>query len=145
MSNSQKQDQFKDSESLEDVLREKGLRPTPHRVRIASRVLRQNIHFTADEIYHWTSGLKWRVSRASVYNILNEFVAVGLLNSFHSTTLGRTIYDSNVDSHFHFFDNASEEIFDIHPDLVKIKTTELESLGFTVENVEVIFRGRKTT
>lgn len=125
----------------ENLLSNKGLRPTPHRVRIAQRVLKKHDHFTADDICAWASGLKQGLSRATVYNILNEFVAVGLLRSFYSSAIGKTIYDSNTESHFHLYDTSRKEIVDIDPSLVSIDTSALA--GFQIDQIEVLLKGRR--
>jgi Fe2+ or Zn2+ uptake regulation protein len=125
----------------DQLLIEKGLRPTPHRIRIAQKVFKKHSHFTAEEVCDWAIGLKQKLSRATVYNILNEFVAVGLLRSFYSGAVGKTIYDSNTENHYHLYDAATDEIVDIDARLVKINTQALKD--FEIEHVEVLFRGRK--
>src|SRR4051812_22716298 len=124
---------------MEKRLKEKGLRPTPHRVQIARRVLGEHCHFTVDEIQEWSARLKRPLSRATVYNILNEFVAVGLIRSFFSPELAKTIYDSNTENHFHLYDLDSQTVVDVDPQLISINTGALRD--YKVENVEVLFKG----
>lgn len=128
--------------NLTKVLRDKGLRPTPHRVRVAEKVLKKHCHFSADEMATWAAGLKQPLSRATVYNILNEFVAVGLLRSMHLAGQSKTIYDSNTQSHFHFYDVDSGEIHDVPPEKVKLNLASLT--GFKVDEVSVVITGRRT-
>lgn len=131
------------SDDISDRIERAGLRATPHRLKIGQRILKEHCHFTAEDLCGWSSTLKTRLSRATVYNILNEFVAAGLLKSFYSGALGKTIYDSNVETHFHFYDSTSKKIMDVDPSLVKINTKEMKSLGFTVDRVEIVFQGRR--
>ena len=51
---------------MEDLLKARGLRLTPHRIQIALKVLSKHDHFTADDIIAWSSKLKFRLSRATV-------------------------------------------------------------------------------
>jgi len=126
---------------VEKLLTDKGLRPTPHRIRIGQRVLKEHCHFTAEEIYDWASSLKQKASRATVYNILNEFVAVGLLKSFFSTSMGITIYDSNTDEHFHFYDVDSKEIVDLDPSVLSVDIKTLKN--YKVERMDILLTGRR--
>jgi Fur family iron response transcriptional regulator len=127
--------------NMEETLKARGLRYTPQRLQIALRVLNKHNHFTADDIVAWSSKLKFRLSRATVYNTLNEFVAVGLLKSFYSTSLDKLIFDSNTSSHFHFLDTLTNEIFDVDSQVLVIKPKALT--GYHIEETEVLFRGRK--
>lgn len=128
--------------NIAESLKQKGLRPTPHRVRLAGKVLRKHCHFTADEIGEWATNLKRPLSRATVYNILNEFVAVGLLRSMHLASAGKTIYDSNTDNHYHFYDVDNGVIHDVAPEKFKLN---LSSLGeYKIDEVSILITGRKT-
>lgn len=124
-----------------EALKEKGLRPTPHRVRLAEKVLRKHCHFSADEIGEWATNLKRPLSRATVYNILNEFVAVGLLRSMHLSSVGKTIYDSNTDNHYHFYDADKGTIHDLAPEKLKLNLGSFE--GYQIDEVSILITGRK--
>ncbi|MBX3021381.1 MAG: transcriptional repressor [Bdellovibrionales bacterium] len=126
---------------MNQLLEKRGLRATPHRVRIAQKVLQEHCHFTAEDICGWAGGLKKRLSRATVYNILNEFVAVGLLKSFYSSALGKTIYDSNTENHFHLYDTDKDQILDVDPSLVTVNTSGLK--GYRIDQIEILMKGRR--
>ena len=131
------------STKMEERLKTHGLRVTRQRLQIALRVLAKHDHFTADEIIAWSVKSKLRLSRATVYNTLNEFFAVGLLKSFRlaSPSGEKIVFDSNTGSHFHFLDTANNQIFDLPPGSVTVKTKNLGD--YHIEETEVIFRGRK--
>ena len=128
---------------MEERLKTHGLRITRQRLQIAIRVLSKHDHFTADEIIAWSVQSKIRLSRATVYNTLNEFVAVGLLRSFQfsSASGDKLIFDSNIGSHFHFLDTLTHQIFDLAPGSVSVKTKDLND--YHIDETEVFFRGRK--
>jgi Fur family transcriptional regulator, iron response regulator len=137
----QKKTELKSDREVRQKLAETGLRLTPHRLQIARQVLKRDNHFTADEIILWASKLKNKLSRATVYNILNEFVAVGLLRSFYSSGQEKLIFDSNTKQHFHFLDLKTNEVFDVDPAQVKFDSRGL--VGFKVEEAEVLFKGHR--
>jgi Fur family iron response transcriptional regulator len=126
---------------MEKILVKKKLRITPQRLQIAVRVLSKHHHFTADEIVAWSSKLKFKLSRATIYNTLNDFVSAGLLKSFYSITIDKLIFDSNTSQHFHFVDKLTNKISDIDPSIFKIKKNAL--IGYKVDDTEVVLRGRK--
>tara|TARA_B110001454_G_scaffold124375_1_gene116054 strand:- start:35341 stop:35727 length:387 start_codon:yes stop_codon:yes gene_type:complete len=126
---------------IEKLLADRGLRPTNHRLKIGQKVLKEHCHFTADDLCEWASSGKQKMSRATVYNILNEFVAAGLLKSFYSGAAGKTIYDSNLSTHFHLYDVESKKIMDVDPKMLSIDTKNLK--GYKVEQMEILITGRK--
>lgn len=126
---------------MEELLKQKNLRATPHRLRIARRVLERHCHFTVEEIQAWSANLKRPLSRATVYNILNEFVAVGLLQSFYSDELGRTIYDSNIESHFHLYDLDHREVIDVEPRQVDVRFKGIKD--YVIVDYQVLLKGRR--
>ena len=125
------------------TLTERGLRATPHRVRIAEKVLPRHCHFTAEEISRWAAGLKSRLSRATVYNILNELVAVGLLRSMYLPSVGKTIYDSNPEPHHHLYDLETGAIHDVETEAVKMCVEGAWSADYRIEDVTLVFSGRR--
>lgn len=122
-------------------LRSLGVRPTTHRVALARHILKEHCHFTADELYAWADGCLKKVSRATIYNTLNEFVAVGLIRAFYSPQASRLIYDSNTANHFHLYDEQSHQIIDIDPSQVTVNTNGRS--GYQIDHIDVVFRGRR--
>ena len=133
----------RDFTEMEERLKTHGLRVTPQRLQIALRVLSKHDHFTTDDIIAWAAKSKLKLSRATMYNTLNEFVAVGLLKSFRLTTPSgeKSVFDSNTCSHFHFIDTVTHQIRDLAPGSVSVKTKGLSE--YHIEDTEVVFRGRK--
>lgn len=127
---------------IEEILKNKGIRPTSHRVSIARYILRSHRHFTAQEIYTWGVKRMLKVSVATVYNTLNELADAGLIKAVQVSEGDETIYDSNVAPHFHFFDSQTREIIDIDPAQVKISLDSLS--GYDIEDVDIVIRGRRT-
>ena len=124
------------------VLRERGINPSAQRVAVAQYVLHTDEHPSADEV--WTRVRKRfpQVSRATVYNTLNLFVAKGLLRQFVLTE-GRVVFDPNTNDHHHFVEEDSGKIHDVPWDAVKVaKIPKLD--GFEVREYQVVMRGKRT-
>ncbi|MGE0761905.1 MAG: Fur family transcriptional regulator [Bdellovibrionales bacterium] len=133
------EDQIKTVEKL----KARGVRPTVHRIALAAYILKEHQHFTADDLYNWADLNLTQVSRATIYNTLNEFVAVGLIRAFYSPQAARLIYDSNTSNHFHLYDSDANQIFDIDPSQVQVNADSLQ--GYQIDHVDVVFRGRRVT
>lgn len=123
------------------LLESKGIRATAHRLSIAEYVLKDHWHFTAEEIFNWAENNLTKVSRATVYNTLNEFVHAGILRSFQSSNSASAIFDSNVKPHFHLFDSETRRYVDIDSSMVELKSSLAEQ--FDIEHVEILIKGRR--
>jgi Fe2+ or Zn2+ uptake regulation protein len=81
------------------------------------------------------------VSRATVYNTLNLFVAKGLIRELVLAE-GRLVFDANVDRHHHFIDEDTGKIYDLPWRALTVsRVKELE--GFEVRDYQVLLRGSK--
>ena len=123
------------------ILREKGIHPSAQRVAVSRYVLATVDHPTADEV--WTRVRKKfpMVSRATVYNTLNLFVAKGLLRQFVLAG-GRVVFDSNVSNHHHFIEVDTGRIHDIPWDSLRVENVE-RLADFDVAEYQVVLRGRR--
>jgi Fe2+ or Zn2+ uptake regulation protein len=110
-------------------------------VAVSRYVLATCDHPTADEV--WTRVRKKfpMVSRATVYNTLNLFVARGLLKQYVLTG-GRVVFDPNLDRHHHFVDLDSGKIEDVPWEAVSVSDVS-ELKEFEVSEYQVVMRGRK--
>lgn len=123
------------------ILRSKGIHPSAQRVAVSRYVLATCDHPTADEV--WTRVRKKfpMVSRATVYNTLNLFVAKGLLRQFVLSG-GRVVFDSNVSNHHHFIEVDTGRIHDVPWDSLRVENVERLS-EFEVAEYQVVLRGRR--
>lgn len=80
-------------ERFEEFLRSRGKRNTPQRRLILDQVFARHAHFDADDLlaHLRESGVAGKVSRASLYRTLKQFVDAGLLRQM--TLGGRAIYE----------------------------------------------------
>src|ERR1700683_2105538 len=89
-----------------------GIRPTAQRVRIAGLLLSAPQHRSAEQILASLRAAGARISKATVYNTLNLFAERGLIRLL-SVDGARAWFDSNVEPHYHFHDEASGALIDV--------------------------------
>ncbi len=126
--------------ALIDRLRSRGWRLTAQRRVIAETMTGEHVHLTADEVLEQARAALPEVSRATVYNTLNELVSLGeVLEITHDD--GRKRYDPNVEVHHHHLVCVDcGQMLDVHADDPPLTTDERH--GFELLEVEVIFRAR---
>lgn len=126
--------------SLTDRLRRRGWRLTAQRRAIAEAMEGEHVHMTADEVLQRARRALPEVSRATVYNTLNEMVTIGeMLEITHAD--GRKRYDPNVaEHHHHLLCVECGRMLDVHVDDPHL--TADQQHGFEVLGVDVTFRAR---
>jgi Fur family iron response transcriptional regulator len=124
------------------ILDQHGIRPTAQRVMVAELLLTAPRHMTAEQILGRLRQADGRVSKATVYNTLNLFVAEGLAREIHADP-ERCVYDSTMAPHHHFQNVDTGEMTDIRPeDLSFARLPELPP-GTEIESVDVVIRVRR--
>ena len=123
-----------------NLLRQRGLRPTRQRVAIAQLLFAgEDRHVTAEILMEEIKALGVKLSLATIYNSLHQFTAIGLLKEIRGLS-DVTWFDTNVDSHHHFFDTESGALTDIPAEAITISTLPKTPPGKVVEGVDVIVR-----
>jgi Fe2+ or Zn2+ uptake regulation protein len=122
------------------LLLDHGIQPSAQRLAVADFVLATDEHPSADEVFAAARRDLPMLSRATVYNTLNLFVAKGLLRELVLAE-GRVVFDPIVTPHHHFIDEETGRIHDIPWDAVRVShIKDLE--GFQVREYQVVMRGR---
>jgi Fe2+ or Zn2+ uptake regulation protein len=126
---------------LAELLRTHGIQPSAQRLAVAGYVLDTLEHPSADQVFARVRAASPGLSRATVYNTLNLFVAKGLLRSM-ALVGGRVLFDPNLEPHHHFVDEATGEIHDLPWDALDVgRVGTLKHLD--VREVQVVLRGRR--
>ena len=126
--------------TAEEMLKAKGVKPTPQRVVITEYILGTECHPTAEQIMEAVADkLPVACSRATVYNTLNTLVQAGVIQEVY-TEPGPARYDANVSEHHHFVDRKTGKIFDIPKEIVPQLA---DALGdkFKVSGYQITFYG----
>lgn len=126
--------------ALIDRLRHRGWKLTAQRRVIAEAMTGDHVHMTADEVLIRAREALPEVSRATVYNTLNEMVTIGeLLEITHAD--GRKRYDPNVsERHHHLLCIECGRMLDVHADDPLLPADQRH--GYELLGVEVTFRAR---
>jgi Fe2+ or Zn2+ uptake regulation protein len=124
-----------------ELLERHDIRPSAQRVAIARVVLATADHPSADQVWERVKVDFPMVSRATVYNTLNLFVAKGLLQSL-TLAPGFTVYDPKTEPHHHFLDDATGAIHDVPWDALDVSRVE-DLRDYEVRDYSVVLRGRR--
>jgi Fur family transcriptional regulator, iron response regulator len=126
--------------SIVTRLQSAGLRATPKRIAIGGLLFDgTDRHVTADDVAVIARKAGVRVSLATVYNTLNQFVAAGLMKRITLDT-DRTYFDTNVSDHHHLFFEENGVLHDIPGDTVRVEGLPPIPSGSRVRAIEVIVR-----
>jgi Fur family transcriptional regulator, stress-responsive regulator len=125
---------------LVERLRDRAWRLTAQRRVIAEAMAGEHVHLTADEVFERARRALPEVSRATVYNTLNELVGMGeLLEMTHAD--GRKRYDPNVEErHHHLVCVDCGRMLDVTADDPRLPDDQRH--GFELLDIEVTFRAR---
>lgn len=98
-----------------DLLRRHGLRVTAPRVAVARCLTGADRHLSAEDVLDRLRTAGCRCARATVYNVLNEFVRRGLVRTV-SVPGGPTWFDPVVEPHAHLYREDTGELTDLPSD-----------------------------
>lgn len=94
-------------------LRQANLRPTRQRLLLGRLLFAStDRHVSADELYEEARHARPPLSRATVYNTLRQLVEAGLLREV-ALFGGKTLYDTQIGSHAHFYVEETHELINI--------------------------------
>ena len=126
-------------EKIKEKIHESGLKATPQRIAIYSAMQKLG-HASADMITGELAGVFPSLTIATVYNVLESFVEVGLLVRRCSSN-NKMYFDVNTYGHAHFYDPCSNKHLDYEDrELVKIVTDYVNEKGlenFKLSSVDI--------
>jgi Fur family transcriptional regulator, stress-responsive regulator len=128
---------------LADRLVARGWRITPQRRAVVGALEGEHVHLSAEQVLAGARRVVPEVSLATVYNALNELVAMGEITEVRLAD-GSTRYDPKIGpDHHHLLCEGCGLTFDVEPLGVKgLALPPEQRFGMVVESVEVVFRGR---
>lgn len=127
---------------LLERLRQRSWRLTPQRRAVAQVLRGDHVHLTADDVLAAARTEVPEISLATVYNTLNELVAMGEVLEVRVAG-GPARYDPNAGvPHHHLVCRSCGAIYDIQPQGVdRLQLSGGDRHGFGTVEVEVTFRG----
>ena len=126
-------------ERLPELIRERGLRLTRQRLFLAKFLFedQKNRHITAADLVRETDKHKIRMSLATIYNTLHQFVEIGLLREVVIDSKA-TYFDTNLSDHHHFFHEKTRELVDISQGEVEIGNLPAPPPDSRISRVNVV-------
>jgi Fur family transcriptional regulator, iron response regulator len=116
------------------------LRPTRQRIALATLLFGSgDRHVNAEMLHEEALRSGMRVSLATVYNTLHQFVDAGLLREI---AIGgqRAYFDTNTSNHNHFFVEAEGKLVDIPSGEVNVVGLPEPPEHFKISHIDVVVR-----
>lgn len=123
---------------ISEILKGKNIKPSYHRVKIFEYLHQKKNHPTVDKIFKDLVKEIPTLSKATVYNTLDQLKKSGLARVL-TIEDNQTRYDNEVKVHGHFKCENCGHIFDFPIDVDAISADTLEN--FTITDKDVYFKG----
>ena len=127
---------------LLDRLKARLWRMTPQRRVVAEVLDGEHVHLSADEVHRLAQQRLPEISLATVYNTLNELVAMRELIEI-SCRAGPRRYDPNTATpHQHLLCVSCGQLRDVQPTgQAALRLPPKQRYGFAVHDVDIVFNG----
>jgi Fur family iron response transcriptional regulator len=117
-----------------------GLRPTRQRLALATLLFGNgDRHVNAEMLHEEAVRSGVRVSLATVYNALHQFVRAGMLREI---AIGgqRAYFDTNTSNHNHFFLESEDRLVDIAASEVRVVGLPSPPEEFRISHIDIVVR-----
>ena len=123
---------------IKELLRSKDLRPTDQRLMVGGLLFDgTDKHVTAESIYRDLKKRNQKISLATVYNTLHDLSNKKLLEKV-TIDPKKVYFDTNTESHYHFYYDDKKTLIDIPKNNIIIKSLPKAPKGKSIKNVEII-------
>lgn len=123
-------------------LRDRGWRITPQRRVVAEVLAGEHVHLTAEAVHARAQALLPEISLATVYNTLNEMVAMREVSQVAAGD-GPKRYDPNVTTaHQHLVCTRCGTLRDVLPQgQERLSLSDSQRHGYRLVDIDIVFRG----
>ena len=126
-----------------EILKKLKLRPTLQRVAITEILLRKKeVHVTAYSLEKLMVKNKIFISRATIYNNLNELSNRGFLKKVIVKN-DKMWFDTNLSKHHHFYDEEEDKLVDIQEKEINFSKFPKAPYGKSIKSVDIIINIKK--
>jgi Fur family iron response transcriptional regulator len=131
------------SMSMEQKLRNAGLRPTRQRMSLGHLLFaNDDRHITAEQLHVETMKAGITVSLATIYNTLNQFTEAGLLREV-AVEGHKSYFDTNTSNHCHYYLEDEGRLMDIDSEQLSVNGLPTPPAGMKIGRVDIIVRLEK--
>ncbi|MGN6182213.1 MAG: Fur family transcriptional regulator [Thermoanaerobaculia bacterium] len=124
-----------------ELLMQRGIQPSAHRVAVGQYVLMTDEHPSADVVWARVKARFPMISRATVYNTLNLFVEKELLRELHLSPES-VVFDTNMEPHHPLIDEETGRLHEVP--WASVEVCNVSSIaGFEIRDYQVVMHGRK--
>jgi len=127
------------AEQIAQMLENHSIRPTSQRIDIAKVLLAKPQHLSAEQVFGQVNTNGELVSKATVYNTLNLFVDKGLIKQVVVDSR-YVFYDSNTESHHHFYNEDTGLLQDIDNEAMVVKEIPSLPKNTVQTGIDVVIR-----
>lgn len=131
-------------QELKDKIQKCGLKATPQRIAIY-QTMSELGHASADMVNCYLKEKFPSLTVATIYNVLESFVEVGLLVKRFSSN-NKMYFDVNTYEHAHMYDINSNSYLDYNdPELIELVNNYIQSkrpMNFDIHNIDIQLIGR---
>ena len=126
-----------------EILKKLKLRPTLQRIAITEILLRKKeVHITAYSLEKLMVKNKIFISRATIYNNLNELSNRGFLKKVIVKN-DKMWFDTNLSKHHHFYDEEEDKLVDIQEKEINFSKFPKAPFGKSIKSVDIIINIKK--
>lgn len=120
-----------------------GIRPTRQRLGLSPFLFDgKHRHVTAEQLMVAAKKREVKISLATIYNSLHEFVKKGVLKEVYFDDSCH-YFDTNLENHSHFFDEKTCRLWDIASDKVSVVLSQEPPKGMEIDHVRLAVNLRK--
>ncbi len=134
----------KPQDAIKAKLLECNINPTFQRNEIASVMLSKPQHLSAEQVLLLVNANDGHVSKATVYNTLNLFVAKGLVSEVVIDP-SKIFYDSNTSYHYHYFNEDTGELHDFESGDMNLNSNSSLPENTVQSGLDVVVRVKNST
>lgn len=127
-----------DTKEIEILLKDHGIKPSHHRMKIYEYLVTHRNHPNVDMVYQELIREIPTLSRTTLYNTLNLFLEKGVVQLI-TIAENEMHYDADVSIHGHFLCKECKNIYDIWLEDNTFDLPDLED--FEVDESHIYFRG----
>ena len=129
--------------NVKQILKNLKLRPTSQRLAITEMLLKKkDVHVTAYSLEKMMKKNKVFISRATIYNNLNELSNRGFLKKV-IVKKDKMWFDTNLSRHHHFYDEEEDQLVDIEEKDINISKFPDVPIGKKIKSIDIIINIKK--